>query len=201
MNRYLLSIAALGQARYKSLISQAIASLLILSAMNNSACSSVKVADCQKFVQTTTQVNTYFEKHTAQGNALGKRSFKNATEIKQLAKEYIEFFLASVKTSDRAIELIQALAVQDEQLKGYQTEYLSIIKNTKAAINQLSVISAEQSTVTDSTLKDPRFLKLDAAFREKAEALGKFSGEETTLINKVNDYCGQPNPSPSNTPR
>jgi uncharacterized protein YnzC (UPF0291/DUF896 family) len=193
MNRYLLSIGGL---------------LMILAAIN-SGCTNGKVTDCQNFIKTNRQIDTYFAKNAEEGTALGKKKFKDVAEQKQLAKEYLTFFLQSAQTSTKAIETIQEMSLQDEQLKTLQSDYLSITKKTKEAIDQLAVISAEQSTstITDAIVKDPKLdpklvqkaKQLDDSFQEKVQALGNLGGEEAKVIDKVNSYCGQPNSSSSPT--
>jgi hypothetical protein len=155
-----------------------IGGLLVALAAVNSGCTNGKVTDCQNFIKTNRQIDTYFAKNAEEGTALGK-----------------------------AIETIQAMSLQDEQLKTLQADYLSITKKTKGAIDKLAVISAEQSTstITDAIVKDPKLdsklvqkaKQLDDSFQEKVQALSLLGGEEAKVIDKVNSYCGQPNPSSS----
>jgi hypothetical protein len=184
-----------------------IGGLLVALAAVNSGCTNGKVTDCQNFIKTNRQIDTYFAKNAEEGTALGKKKFKDVAEQKQLAKEYLTFFLQSAQTSTKAIETIQAMSLQDEQLKTLQADYLSITKKTKGAIDKLAVISAEQSTstITDAIVKDPKLdsklvqkaKQLDDSFQEKVQALSLLGGEEAKVIDKVNSYCGQPNPSSS----
>ncbi len=170
-----------------------------------------KIADCETFVKTNQQVDTYFAKNSSDGVALGKKKFNGVEEQKKLAKEYLTFFLQSAETSTKAISAIQGMSLKDQQLQTLQAEYLSITKKTKEAIDRLAVISAEQSTseITDAIVKDPQLdlklvaksKQLDDDFQEKVKALGTLGQEEGQVIDKVNAYCGQPIPSnsPSST--
>ena len=168
-----------------------------------------KMADCETFVKTNRQVDAYFAKNSADGAALGKKKFKDVAEQKKLAKEYLDFFLQSAASSKQAIAAIQGMSLKDEQLQTLQTEYLSITKKTKEAIDRLAVISAEQNTspITDAIVKDPQLnvklvaksKQLDDDFQEKVQALRELGGEEGKVIDKVNAYCGQPLPSNSSS--
>lgn len=231
MKRYLLSIAEYCQ-RQRSANQQVVfkaydfaqplspkvinsragaASLLILLITMLSGCATGKMADCETFVKTNRQVDAYFAKNSTDGAALGKKKFNGVEEQKKLAKEYLTFFLQSAETSNKAIAAIQTMYLKDGQLKTLQTEYLSITKKTKEAIDRLAVISAEQNTspITDAIVKDPKLdmklvaksKQLDDDFQEKVKVLQELGGEEGKVIDKVNAYCGQPvqNGSPTNS--
>jgi uncharacterized protein YnzC (UPF0291/DUF896 family) len=189
----------------------AVSGLVVLLAIVLSGCAATgKMTDCETFVKTNRQVDTYFAKNAADGAALGKKKFNGVAEQKKLAKEYLTFFLQSVKTSDKAIEAIQGMSLKDEQLQTLQTEYLGITKKTKESIDQLAVISAEQntSTITDAIVKDPKLdikliaksKQLDDDFQEKVKILGELGGEEGKVIDKVNAYCGQSAPANGSAP-
>lgn len=188
----------------------AISGLLLLVVTMLSGCtSSGKMADCETFVKTNRQVDAYFAKNSTDGKALGEKKFKGVEEQKKLAKEYLNFFLQSAETSNKAIAAIQGMSLKDAQLQTMQTEYLSITKKTKEAIDRLAVISAEQNTspITDAIVKDPKLdvklvaksKQLDDDFQEKVKVLRELGGEEGKVIDKVNTYCGQPTPSDSPT--
>jgi uncharacterized protein YnzC (UPF0291/DUF896 family) len=229
VKRYLLSIADFDFARDKllspkvitsganppllSLSKQAIGGLLLWLFILLSGCTTTgKIADCETFVSTNRQVDTYFAKNTTDGANLGKKKFNGVAEQKKLAKEYLTFFLQSAETSTKAVAAIQGMSLKDEQLKKIQADYLSITKKTKAAIDRLAVISAEQNTsnITDAIVKDPKLdmklvaksQQLDDDFQEKVKVLGELGGEEGKVIDKVNAYCGQPlsNSSPASSP-
>jgi hypothetical protein len=188
----------------------AISGVLLLVVMMLSGCTaSGKMADCETFVKTNRQVDAYFAKNSTDGAALGKKKFNGVEEQKKLAKEYLNFFLQSAETSNKAIAAIQGMSLKDAQLQTMQTEYLSITKKTKEAIDRLAVISAEQNTspITDAIVKDPQLdvklvaksKQLDDDFQEKVKVLRELGGEEGKVIDKVNAYCGQPTPSGSPT--
>jgi hypothetical protein len=218
VKQYLLSMAyycrrqryAKDFAQHKSLSPKAIGGLLILLVTMLSGCTTTgKMPDCETFVKTNRQVDAYFAKNSTDGAALGKKKFNGVEEQKKLAKEYLTFFLQSAETSNRAITAIQGMSLKDEQLQTLQTEYLSITKKTKEAIDRLAVISAEQNTspITDAIVKDPKLdvklmaksKQLDDDFQEKVKVLRELGGEEGKVIDKVNAYCGQPVPSNSPT--
>jgi hypothetical protein len=212
VKRYLLSMANYCQrqrsandfAQHKSLSPKVICGFILVVAML-SGCTSGKMADCETFVKTNRQVDAYFAKNSTDGAALGKKKFNGVEEQKKLAKEYLTFFLQSAETSAKAIGAIQGMSLKDEQLKTLQTEYLSITKKTKEAIDRLAVISAEQNTspITDAIVKDPKLdvklmaksKQLDDDFQERVKVLRELGGEEGKVIDKVNAYCGQPAPS------
>jgi hypothetical protein len=227
VKRYLLSIAYYCQGQRfanqqvvgktsnfaQPLLPKSIGVLLIWLVTLLSGCNTTgKMADCETFVKTNRQVDAYFAKNTTDGATLSKKKFNGVAEQKKLAKEYLTFFLQSAETSTKAIAAIQGMSLKDEQLQTLQTEYLSITKKTKAAIDRLAVISAEQNTsaITDAIVKDPKLdiklvaksKQLDDDFQEKVTALGALGGEEGQVIDKVNAYCGQPTPSnsPTNSP-
>jgi hypothetical protein len=189
--------------------------LLLVVTVLSGCTTSGKMADCETFVKTNRQVDAYFAKNSTDGAALGKKKFNGVEEQKKLAKEYLIFFLQSAETSNKAISAIQGMSLKDEQLQALQTEYLSITKKTKEAIDRLAVISAEQNTspITDAIVKDPQLdmklvaksKQLDDDFQEKVKVLRELGGEEGKVIDKVNAYCGQPAPSggstsPTNSP-
>jgi uncharacterized protein YnzC (UPF0291/DUF896 family) len=181
-----------------------IGNLLILVAIINSGCTNSKITDCQTFVKTNRQVDAYFAKDAEAGTALGKKKFNGVAEQKKLAKEYLTFFLQSAQTSTKAIEIIQSMSLQNEQLKTLQADYLSITQKTKEAIDKLAIISAEQSTssLTDAMVKDPKLdpklvqiaKQLDESFQEKVQTLGDLGEQEAKVIDKVNAYCSQSSP-------
>jgi hypothetical protein len=179
--------------------------LLILLATMISGCTTGKVADCENFVKTNRQIDTYFAKNATDGATLGQKKFNGVEEQKKLAKEYLTFFLQSAESSTKAIEAIQRMSLKDEQLRTLQADYLSITKKTKEAIDRLAVISAEQSTskITDAIIKDPKLdvtlvaksKQLEDDFQGKVKDLDKLGDEEGKVIDQVNAYCGQPVPS------
>jgi hypothetical protein len=204
VKRYLPSISRFSFAQLPS--PKVIGGLAVLLATVLSGCATNgKMADCETFVKTNRQVDAYFAKNTADGEALGKKKFTGVAEQKKLAKEYLTFFLQSAETSTKALAAIQAMSLKDEQLKVLQNSYLSITKRTKAAIDRLAVISAEQNTslITDAVIKNPNLdlkllaksKQLDDDFQEKVKALGELGSEEGKVIDKVNTYCGQPTPN------
>jgi hypothetical protein len=190
--------------------SVAISGLIILVVAMLSGCTTTgKIADCEAFVKTNQQVDTYFVKNSTDGAALGEKKVKGVEEQKKLAKEYLTFFLQSAETSTKAIDAIQNMSLKDNPLQTLKTDYLGIAKKTKKAIDQLAIISAEQSTIaiTDAIVKDPKinikifakYKQLDDDFQENAEALKQLGGEEGKIIDKVNAYCGQPSSSGGST--
>ncbi len=189
---------------------RAIGGLLTLLITVNSGCTNnVKVSDCQNFSKTIGQINIYFDKNAEQGNALKKKNPKDVSEYKQVSKEYVTLLLEAAQTSLKTLELMQDMSLQDEQLKTFQSDYLSIFKKIKEANEKLAEIAAGQSTIeiTDGMIKDPklnpkitqRYQQLDASWREKAKTLQDLDGEYTKVFDKLKTYCGQPNPSSSNS--
>jgi uncharacterized protein YnzC (UPF0291/DUF896 family) len=215
VKRYLLSMADFDFTQHRSLSPKAVGGLLVLLVTMLSGCGTTgKMSDCEAFVKTNRQVDAYFAKNALDGAVLGKKKFNGVAEQKKLAKEYLTFFLQSVETSNKAITAIQGMSLKDDQLQTLQSEYLSITKKTKEAIDRLAVISAEQNTsaITDAIVKDPKLdvklvaksKQLDDDFQEKVKILGVLGTEEGKVIDKVNAYCGQPTSgstgSPTNSP-
>jgi uncharacterized protein YaaR (DUF327 family) len=212
MHRCLLSI----NSQLARQVPKAIGSLLILLMTMNSGCTNtnnVKVSDCQNFSKTIGKINTYFDKNAEQGNSLKKKNPKDVSEYKQVSKEYVTLLLEAAQTSVKTVELMQAMSLQDEQLKTFQADYLNIFKKIKEANEKLAEIAAGQSTIeiTDAMIKDPKlnpqitqkYQQLDASWREKAKTLQDLDGEYNKVFDKLKAYCEQPNSSsssPSSSP-
>jgi hypothetical protein len=162
----------------------------ILGAIFLPACSNTKVTECNKFAAANQEVKSFFEPHQQLSESLAKKSPKNVVEFSQLAKEYITFSLKLSQSSEKANKTISALALTDEKLKSFQTDYLALIKKNKDANDQLSVIHSEQSTITAATAQDPKFKQLGEKVEAIAQTQQSIAQDEAKLISNINTYCG-----------
>lgn len=148
-----------------------------------------KTAQCQKFIKVNQQVKASLTNNQAQSQSLNRRP-KNLVEFQQLAQDFSKFFAQSAINLDKAVQLITALNLQDNQLKTLKTEYLEVTRKTGEATRKLATISEAQSKITEKGLKDKSAQKLGTDFTNAIKTLGAVGKEEETLINSLNTYCG-----------
>jgi hypothetical protein len=171
--------------------------VVILASFNLPGCTSAKVTDCNSFGKINQEIKSSFDPFQAQGRTLAAKEPKNVAEFKQLAKDYMTFSLKVSQAADKSNKSIEAMKLTDEKLKGYQTQYLALTKKIKDAYEKLSVIHAEQSTVTDATVKDKKFQQLGEKVDAIAETQKSLVQEENKLLEEAGAYCGVKTVSPS----
>jgi hypothetical protein len=154
------------------------------------ACSENKIMQCNKFAQVNDKVRISLAKHSENGQALGKKTSQDLLGFKELAKEMSQHLSQSAAGIDSALQIIEGLNVQDEKLKSFKNQYISITKSIGESTQELSKISSTQSQATEIDLKNGSLQKLGQNFDTISQKIAASGEDEKKLMDNFNTYCG-----------
>jgi hypothetical protein len=154
------------------------------------SCSENKIVQCNKFAQVNDKVRVSLAKHSENGQALGKKTSQDLAGFKELAKEMSQHLSQSAAGIDAALQIIEGLNVQDEKLKSFKNEYISITKSIGESTQELSKISSTQSQATEIDLKNGSLQKLGQNFDTISQKIAASGDDEKKLMDNFNAYCG-----------
>lgn len=143
-------------------------SVFVMVALLATSCSESKVSQCSKLIDIANQAVLSVKQVSANPNP--ESSIKQMNEIADVA--------------NKAKAEMEALQIVDDQLKGYQTRFITMYTDTNQATRDL-VATAEAKDVQ--------------AARAAFTALQEATAQEEPLVNAVNEYC-EVQPSPGSSP-
>ncbi len=161
----------------------------ILTALLLTACGDSKVVQCNKFIQVTKEVRGALTPYATTTQTLNKKVPKDLNGFIALARERSQHLSQWAGGIDKALQMIEALKVQDQKLKSFQDEYIKITKSNKEFTLELSKIATAQSQFTEADVKSGNIQKTGQDFEKISLRMSAIREPEQKLIDDFNVYC------------
>jgi hypothetical protein len=161
---------------------------LVLVSLTGSCSQDSKSTQCSNFTKAISQMKGIL--NASESSATQKNgTVTTIEEFQKLARDSAATMNQRVEQIDKAVKVIQALEVTDEQLQILKNEYLEVIEKAGSTTRSLADIYTAQSKVTKETIKDPIATKLTTDLAAAAKTYSAETTQESKLIGRVNTYC------------